>query len=221
MMQIRNRFRIRAGALALFVSGVLTAVGLYLRGPNMVDITADTQRIIDMASSSQHILAQIFLMPNLVIQIFGFWGLYAFLANTSVDRPAFWGAVLCIAANAFFLPFAGIVAFITPAVADLYLQGNSEVIQVYHQGLYSPFARPFLAGSAVLILAGALLFAVAIWRSGSLPKWAAVLFFLHAIGIGPAAEFSYPIEYTGALLLLVSTAAIAWGMWRGTGNLAS
>ena len=215
-MNSHNHFRIRAGALSLFSSGVLTAIGLYLRGPNMVDITTDTQRIIEVASSSQHILAQVFLLPNLVIQLFGFWGLYAFLADTAVDRPAFWGAVLCIAANGFFLPFAGIVAFILPPVADLYLQGNTDVIQIYHQGLFSAFARPFLAGSAVLILVGALLFAIAIWRSGTLPKWAAVLFFLHAVGIGPAAEFSYAVEYTGALMLLVSATAISWGMWQGT-----
>ena len=220
-MNSHNRCRIRAGAAALFASGVLTAIGLYLRGPNMVDITTDTQRIIDVASSSRHILAQVFLMPSLVIQIFGFWGLYAFLANTSVDRPAFWGAVLCIAANGIFLPFAGIVAFILPPVADLYLQGNTEVIQIYHQGLYGDFARPFLAASAVLILVGALLFAVAIWRSGTLPKWAAVLFFLHAVGIGPAAEFSYAVEYTGALMLFVSATAIAWAMWRGTSQQAA
>ena len=220
-MNKRDVFRIRCGAAALFASGLLTAVGLYLRGPNLVDITTDTQRIIEVASSSQHILAQAFLMPNLIIQIFGFWGLYAFLANTSVDRPAFWGAVLCIAANALFLPFAGIVAFIAPPVADLYLQGNTEVIQIYHQGLYSAFARPFLAGSALLILVGALFFAVAIWRSDRLPKWAGVLFFLHAIGIGPAAEFSYAVEYTGALMLLVSTTWIAWAIWRETGPQAA
>ncbi len=216
-MEAQDLFRIRAGAVALFASGVLTAVGLYFRGP-ILDIATETEAFMRAASSPSHFLAQTILLPNLVIQLYGFWALYAFLAHTSVDRPAFWGAVLCIAANGFFLPFAGIIAFISPPVANLYLQGNTEVIQVFDLGLRSAFAVPFLAGSAWLLLLGTLSFSIAIWRSNTLPRFAAVLFFLHSIGIGLGAPFSYALEYTGAFMLLVSATWLAWAIWRETGR---
>jgi hypothetical protein len=61
----------------------------------------------------------------------------------------------------------------------------------------------------VLYCAGSYFFGIAVWRSGTLPRWAGLFFILQ----GPMTQFvplvSYAGEILGGLLLAVSTVWIA------------
>jgi hypothetical protein len=205
--------RVRTGALALLASGVLTVIGLYMRGP-IVNQAVDPLRFSQLATAATHVPAWSLLLPSLVIQMYGFYGLYLILAGTRMERISFAGLLLTIAGNAFFLPFVGILAFISPAAGRLYLAGKPEVMTLVNEGLGSAFATPFFAGSALLLLVGALLFSWAIWRSGSLPRWSSVPFAIHALFVTFVAPMAYVLEFTGGVLLLISVAWIAWAMWK-------
>lgn len=212
-----NLFRreINVGAWCLIASGILTLVGLLLRGP-IIDHSIQPRAFAMAAASSQHVWAWSLLLPSLVIQLYGFLGLHAFLAETSQHRWASAGVVLSVAGNGLFLPFAGIIAFVTPVVAKLSLDGNGAVIQIAAEGLTGTFATPFLLASALFLLLGSTFFGIAIWRSQSLPKWAAVPYAVHSLLIGFVAPHSYLLELTGGGLLFWSSAWIAWRILRST-----
>lgn len=216
-MESRRNFRIRLGALCFLASGILSMVGLIVRGP-IIDQAVNPEAFSQAAVSSRHVLAWSMLLPSLVIQMFGFMGVFAFMARTKADRWAFHGMWMSVAGNGLFLPFAGIIAFITPAVARLYLAGQPEVIDIANAGLAGGFAMPFFILSAALLLIGSIAFSVAIWISGTLPKWSAVPYAIHALMLTFVAPFAYPLELTGGVLLLLTTAWITWAIWKQTGT---
>jgi hypothetical protein len=211
------RNRIKAGAWCLLASGVLTFAGLLLRGP-IIDPSTQARAFATVTASSQHVWAWSLLLPSLVIQLYGFLGLYTFLADTPQHRWALAGAVLSVAGNGLFLPFAGIIAFVTPAVARLYLDGNPAVIHIAAEGLAGTFATPFMMASALFLLLGSIFFGIAIWRSRRLPKGAAIPYVVHSLLIGFVAPHSYALELTGGVLLLWSTAWIAGTIWQAVGS---
>jgi hypothetical protein len=216
----QDAFRIRLGALALLASGVLSAVGLYLRGP-IIDQATRPEAFSQAAVSPFHMAAWSLLLPSLVIQCFGFLALYAVVAHTPLDRLGFWGMVLSIAGNGLFLPFSGIIAFISPPVGQLYLGGQTNAIEIVNAGLAGLFAAPFFIGSALLLLVGSILVGLLLWRAPNLPRWTAIPYVLHALCLTFIAPYSYPLEFTGGILLLVSTAAIAWAIWQQTAQATS
>ena len=106
----------------------------------------------------------------LTLLIFGVVALYAYLANSGVRAVALGAMVLSIFGIALQLIELGVFAFAIPALSRSFLDGNTESIRI----LDSIFAGPFRITTTLallLYLAGFLLWGVAIWRSGVLPKW--------------------------------------------------
>jgi hypothetical protein len=97
-------------------------------------------------------------------------------------------------------------------IAELYQQGNQEVIAVVEANFESSLGLALLVVSAVGGIIGAILFAIAIWRHGSLPKWTALLY---AVSV-PLLAFpvTFRTELLGAMLLLISAGVIAWKVWQ-------
>lgn len=112
---------------------------------------------------------------------FGFWALYAYLARIErVERIAFWGFISSIIGTSLALPTLGIFSFVSPQIAQRYLQGDNnlpEIITLVATG--QPVMINLLGGTIYLIGTG--LLGVAIWRSGILPKWAGLLVGLHGL----------------------------------------
>jgi hypothetical protein len=67
----------------------------------------------------------------------------------------------------------------------------------------------------VVGIIGVILFAIAIWRHGRLPKWTGVLFALSL----PLLAFpvTFTTELLGAVLLLISAGVIALKVWQESG----
>mgnify|MGYP003438960035 CR=1 FL=1 len=82
---------------------------------------------------------------GLVIQLFGFIALYAYVKDTREDRLAFWGVMLSIAGNGLFLPSTGILAFADPTIARLVQAGNSEALAISASGIESGVGGLILA----------------------------------------------------------------------------
>jgi hypothetical protein len=220
----RDATRIRLGMLCLLASGVLTVVGLTLRGP-IVDPARFPAEFVAVSTSGTHYLAWSLLLPSLVIQCFGWLALYHWLRDSREERLAFWGTMLSIAGNLFFLPSVGVLAFLSEVASKAHAAGSPDALALVTAGIQGPFALPFLMGSGLTLLAGVVLFTVVLWRTPKLPRWIAPLYALHAVFLTVTAPqfqpWGYRLEKVGGALLLVVTAVIVARVWRDTANAAA
>ncbi|MCL4791040.1 MAG: hypothetical protein KJ040_03210 [Gammaproteobacteria bacterium] len=203
--------------LCFLASGIISAVGLPLRGPIVLP-GENPELWAEVAQLSTHDLAWAILLPSLVIQMFGFIALYAFVKDTREDGLAFWGAMLSIAGNGLFLPSTGILAFADPVIARLVQAGTTEALAISSSGIESGVGGVILAASGLTLLAGSLLITLLLWRSPLLPRWTAIPYLAHALALTILAPLSYTIERAGGILLLIVTVAITLSVWKHTGS---
>lgn len=211
----RDALRIRLGILCLLASGVLSAIGLPLRGP--IVLPQDAPDLwAQVALLDTHRLAWAILLPSLVIQCFGFLALYACVKDSSQDGIAFWGVMLSIAGNGLFLPYTGILAFVDPAIAQLYQDGDTQVLAISSAGVEAPLSGALLAASGIMLLAGSVLVSLLLWKSPVLPAWTAIPYLYHALALTVLAPLSHVVECSGGFVLLIVAIAIARAVWKNT-----
>ncbi len=215
-MNSQTQYEIRLGLIALALSGLLFALGIILRGP--VDL-ADPGSCCRAAVSPSFVLAWVIILAGGVLQLYGFLGLYRYLTYQAKNLIAFLAVVLSTTAIALFLGFATFMAVNAPVIAELYQQGNQPVIAVVEAIFTSALGLALLGVQAVGYIIGPILFAVAIWRDGRLPKWTGILFALSIAG-GLAFPVTFTTELLGAVLLLITASVIAWKAWRESGAVA-
>ena len=208
-MNSQTQYEIRFGLIALALSGLLFALGIVLRGP--VDL-ADPGSCCRAAASPTYVLGWTTILVGGVLQLYGFFGLYRYLTFQAKSLIAFPAFVLMIAGYALFVPLPTFFAVSGPVIAELYQQGNHEVIAVVEANFASGLGLVLLAVSSVAGIIGVLLFVIAIWRDGRLPKWTGVLFALSV----PLLAFpvTFTTELLGAVLLLISAGVMAWKGWQ-------
>ena len=197
--------RIRFGLIALALSGLLFALGIALRGE--IDI-ADPEGFIRAAASPAFVPAWTIILVGVVLNLFGTFGLYRYLTYQANSLIAFLAFVLRVAGIALVLSLFTFLPVSVPVIAELYQQGNQEVIAIVEANLSSGLL--IVGGVAGMI--GVTLFGIAIWRHGRLPKWTGVLFVLSL----PLLAFpvTFTTELLGAVLLLISAGVIAWKVWQ-------
>lgn len=191
---------IRAGMLALPVASVLILVGTVgnLVIPNPRDDPAGAAR----AASTTSFFAMQFVsnVLGVTLLIFGFVALFARLVNTRAGRLASFAMVLSVSGTGIFLSFLGISTYAIPALAREYLSGQQNAIRTSGAIFGQGFAANSLAG--VLLLAGFILFGVAIWRSGTLPRWAGVLLSISGLILAVPLEIPGPNVLGWSLLMI-------------------
>jgi hypothetical protein len=148
---------------------------------------------------------------GLVFLIFGVFALGVYLATSRAPRLGLWAMVLTVLGSALFLPLQGIATFAAPEEGQAVLAGLEEF-----EELPPIFANTVagLTGLVVILLSfvGNILLGVAVWRSGTLPRWAGALWaganvlmylsLLYGQTIGPASTpFTVPL---GAVVLVIS-----------------
>jgi hypothetical protein len=143
----------------------------------------------------------------------GLLGLYEHLKDTGAEKRAFKGLVFGILGAGGILPVIGVEAFALNAVGQAAVQQNNlDLLGLVDSIRFGPdFA--FLLGGLILLAIGGILFASAVWASGTLPKWAGVLF-----GVGLALFFPLfpqPIRVIDGLMIGLG------GIWIGAVMLRS
>jgi hypothetical protein len=147
----------------------------------------------------------------LTVLIFGVMALYAYLANTRARALALGAMISSIVGIALILSRLGVIAYTVPALSRSFLNGNPESIRILDY-IFSGPLEVIDNVSLLLYSAGFILFGVAIWRSGVLPRWAGVLVAVHAPLIsGP---FSIVGSVVGSLLAVVGGGWIALSVLR-------
>lgn len=210
-MNTQNTTRNRLGMLALLLAGILFAVTLLLRGPSIIDPTADPAGFARAVTSANHVTWALGTIVANALATLGVLALYSYLATSPVNRLAFAAMICVVLHDALFASFLGFNLAL-PAIGELYLQGQQAVIKA---AAYPVPLMAILSLGSVLGLIGFILFGIAIWRSGRLPKWTAIplALALPLLAFAPAASF-FVAEFLGAVLWVVAAAGLLWGVWR-------
>jgi uncharacterized protein DUF4386 len=201
--------RTRLGMAAVAASGVITAAMIVVRG-TFIDPSFTPEAFAKAGGSATWIAYSLGTVLGIWLGVYGFIALYAYLShvNPKTSRIAFWGMVLNIGLI-LLLPALGVYAFAGPPLADLY-RTNPQLSTQLSAQLGTPFYLLTIVVQGILYCVGSLLLGIAIWRSGTLPKWTGAFFFLQAPLIQFVPLISYPGELLGALMLAVSSVWIAY-----------
>ena len=207
---------IRIGLLALPVYGLLTFWATLESQP---DQTKNPEAWARFVSSTAHLLTHLFgSIGGTILAILGVFALGAYLARSCAVGMGLAAMVMAVVGHALFLSVVGLSAFATPAIARAYLAGMQNVMRV-HFG--SAQTATFGLG-ILLLLVGNVLLGVAVWRSGTLPKWAgaiwaasALMFYVLGAVLAMATTGSSLLtQPLAAVLMVVSGGWIAWSVLR-------
>jgi hypothetical protein len=160
---------------------------------------------------------------GLILAIFGTFALGAYLARSRVGRMGLVAMAITVFGSLLFLMVGGVSTFSSPEQGQMHLQGIEgyrEMPTILAQtAMMATFGVSFL-----LMLVGNALLGVAIWRSGTLPRWAGALWaagsalpmlgMLYAL-LPIGADATPATVPVGMVLLVISGAWMAYSVLRG------
>jgi hypothetical protein len=170
-------------------------------------------------SSNHYMLTHVIgSIGGAVLAILGVFALGAYLANSRAGRLGLVAMVVTVVGQAVGLVIGGISTFATPAIGQAYQSGFKDVMQIQ----FSPVMSVIFALAILLMIVGNVLLGVAVWRSGTLPKWAGaiwlasvLLFYILGAVLGILTTgSSLPTQPVGALLIVISGTWMAWSVMR-------
>lgn len=198
----------RLGLWAIPAAGVVIgAHWLFPEGPPTADGVARHFTSIPTLIAQEYVL----FLGGLLLLLFGVIAMSAYLANAGARTSAIAGMVLSVSGIALFLPIAAIPTLVYPVLGRAYLSGHPEMAAAMQ--LFSPmphglqgwlFVHAIFA--LVISIVGATAMAVAIWRSGKFPHWAAVVY---AIAFSLVMTDTPVVAWIGYVLLIAAGARIA------------
>ena len=213
-MSSRSSTRIRLGALALGLSALLFMVFPLVRPYFRLDPRSPDETLAaasPVITSGSWVLSHVIAMLAFVLLLYGLLALYARFEADHRGPSAIFGLVLTLAGIALIMPMLGVEIYILPIIGRLYLEGATNLAPAVALIYLGPATVMFLF--ALLLLAiGSICFALTIWRSGALPRWAGVL-----LAAGLALWFPpFPplIRILDGFVIGVGGVWLAWGIWH-------
>jgi hypothetical protein len=213
---VSHSTRLKFGALALSLSALLFLSFQLFHPISSLDLSAPDAATRTFASST-FVLTDSLLIIAFSLLPLGLLTVYAILAGSRGERWGMVALVLMLLALGPFQAFSGVGAFAFSAASQVYQQGKTDALAVLATLINGPSVPFGMVGVALLVL-GALALAVAIWRSGTLPRWAGALFALGFVLFLPAV--ASPASVQKALRVIDSLASgigglwLAWAVWR-------
>lgn len=204
---------IRLGILSPRLAGVLLLVW-YIGMANTPDANTDPTGAARYVSSTGYFVGQFTGgVLGIIALLFGFFALFAYLANTRGRHLAFVAMILGVAGASLQMTQTGVIVFAIPVIGKAYLTGlagQHSAMGIANGFFEGPAAAMMLVSIFLLYSAGTILFGIAIWRSGTLPKWVGVLFAIHGpLMAGPVPEIFLLV---GSAFLLLSGIWITWSI---------
>ena len=160
---------------------------------------------------------------GLMLVIFGTFALGAYLATSRAGRMGLVGMVMAVFGSLLFLTVGGVSIFAAPKQGQAILAGIEEYEKL-PDILADVALLPTMGVGVLLMLVGNVLLGVAVWRSGTLPRWAGALWVagsaLPLLGqvyiiLPIGADSTPPTVPTGAVLLVMGGAWMAYRVLRG------
>jgi hypothetical protein len=211
---------IGVGLLGLPLYGVLTFWSSLNPQP---DPNTDYEAWSRYVTTDHYVLTHVFgSILGLILAIFGTFALGAYLTRSRAGRIGLVAMVITVLGSALFLPGMGVSTFAAPEEGQAYLAGIEGLAELPTSSADIAFTATSLL-AVVLLFVGNVLLGVAVWRSGTLPKWAGALWaaapvFMYPLGLVYAATIgprsTPPTVLVGALLVVVGGGWIAWRAMR-------
>ena len=175
-------------------------------------------------TTDSYVLTHLFLSDlGLILAIFGTFALGAYLARSRAGRMGLVAMAVAVFGGLLFLMVGGVSTFSSPEQGQMHLQGIEgyrEMPTILAQtAMMATFAVSFL-----LMLVGNVLLGAAVWRSGTLPRWAGALWVvgsaLPVLGMLYAllpigADATPATVPAGMVLLAMGGAWMAYSVLRG------
>ena len=174
-------------------------------------------------TTDHYVLSHLFASDvGLILAIFGTFALGAYLARSRAGRMGLVAMAIAVFGSALFLLIGGVSTFSSPEQGQMHLQGIEGYREMAPILAQTVFMATF--GVAVLLmLVGNVLLGVAVWRSGTLPKWAGALWVAGSalpllgqiyIMLPIGADSTPPTVPMGAGLLVMGGAWMAYSVLR-------
>jgi hypothetical protein len=202
--------RVRLGATALGLAGIL-----FVLYPAIRPFSDETSLQGAAAfASTEWLVAHILGMLGFTLIGLGLLGLHITLRETRGERLAFGAVVVGWLGIGLTLPYYGGEAFGLHAIGQEALrQHNATLVALANVVRGGPQEVMFGVG-LLLIAVSAIMVAIAIWRSGVLPRWSGVPFALAFALYIPQFFGNQPIRVAHGLLVAIGCLWIAASMWR-------
>ena len=202
-------------ALAFVASGIL-----FVAYPALRPFSSETGLEGAQAfASTNWIIAHSLAMAGFILLGLALLGVCEHLRGTKGERLASWGMVLSWAGIGLTLPYYGAEVFGLHAVGQAVVdRNNPDLMSIVDNIRWEVGIFWILAGLAVLGI-GAILFAIAIWRSGRLPNWSGIVLAVAFALYIPQFAAGQPIRVAHGVLILIGGLLLAWAIWpRGSGE---
>jgi hypothetical protein len=201
--------RTRLGAFALVIAGVLFV--LYPAVRPWHDETTVAGATASMGSGAW-VASHLFAMIGFILVPLGLLALRNAVSHTRAERPALVAAVTSWIGAGLTLPYYGAEDFGLNAIARTADPG--ELLDLAETVRFSPVpVTTFLLG-LLLLGVGAVLAAVAIWRSGVLPAYSGILVALGFALFIPQFFTPPAVRIAHGILLGVGLVWLGWALWR-------
>ncbi|PKL55457.1 MAG: hypothetical protein CVV35_09930 [Methanomicrobiales archaeon HGW-Methanomicrobiales-6] len=166
-------------------------------------------------ASPAWILSHTLAMVGFILLVLGLLGLYGILRETKAEPQALAALVLTWVGVGLVLPYYGAETFALAAVGRETLQQNSVDLLVTLTDAIRFGEGVWLFGAGLLALAaGAILFAVAIRRSGILHGWSGIPLALGFALFLPQFFTPPAVRIAHGLLVMIGCWLIAWSMTK-------
>lgn len=208
MMQSTTSLRIPLVTIALVLSGIFFVLYPAIRP---FSDESSLQGAAAFASSSW-VLAHSLAIVAFILLALGLLGLYIRLKGTRVESHAMVALVLIWIGAGLTLPYYGAETFGLHAIGQEALRQNSPELISLANSVRWQEGIVFIGSGLLFLAAGTILFAVAIWKSSSLPRWSgiplAIGFALYLPQFGTPQE----IRVTHGLLIMIACVLMAWSI---------
>lgn len=205
--------RIRMGAIAFAIAGVLFAV-YEIVAPRADESTLDGAAAWASAGWS---IAHISAIVGLILIPLGYGAIRGFLDGTPQEGTAHLATVIGSIGYGLTISYYGAEVYGLKAIGERAVaDGDASLTDVGNDFRLDPTAMTIFLIGLVLVAVAAVLVAIAVWRSGSLPRWSAVP--LAALLVTMLPQFFLP--HAGRIVwgVLVAFAALwlAAALWRAS-----
>jgi len=195
------------GVYALPAAGLLTGVPwlLVLGYPSAKTDPGGYARSLASAANG---VGEYLYLAGLILLLLGLLALYGHLARGRSRSWAFGAMIASVVGISLALPLFGITRMADPILADVYLAGQpdlSPALGLLTDQTLTYRTTGYFVVVMVVSLAGAIGYAVSVWRSGNLPRWAGIV-----VAAGFALNMLSPgVAWVGAVCLVVGGLALA------------
>ena len=204
--------RTRWGAVALAVAGVLFVLYPAVR-PWQDESTVEGAT--KALSSGAWVAAHLFAMVGFILAALGLLAVWNVVSRTRAEPLAFAAVVTTWIGVGLTLPYYGAEDFGLNAIARKAADGQvSDLLGLVDAVRLSPVPITVFGVGLLLLAAGAVLAAVAIWRSGVLPRSSGILFAAGFVLFLPQFFTPPAVRIAHGVLVAAGSIVVALALWR-------